>query len=168
MSIPRPVRIAACLAVSAVVVGTPAAAAQPTAEVPFGAKHSDECLSSVTEGALNWPDLYPPLEPTVNVTGSVDLHNPDDCAFILPPTAVAEFIAYSGDAVIDTHSVETLDSEKFVFVLRGTIDDAYVHRIDRVEVRVCHGSAVVEPGTTPADDPAPGNCGEPETFTPPQ
>lgn len=167
-----PARLLACLALAtATALAAPmSASAAPGSSVsapdtranvvqPFEAKHSDTCLNSFTVGELTWPDFG--VVPSVDIEGEVVLENPNHCAFIAPPTAIAHFTAYAGGHEVDSGSVVTLDRDRFDFTLAGTIDDTAPFLIDQVDVVVCHGSSF---GTDLEPDSDSDRCGETVSY----
>jgi hypothetical protein len=148
------IRLALPAAVAAVLLTGGVAAASPAASQEFRAAHSDRCLSSLTEGKLEFRPVRPVV---VAVAGTVVLRNPDLCVFPARPTATAVFTAYSGRTAVDVERQTTGSSLRFEFVLDATLSPVAA-QIDRVTVQVCHTGA--------ATSPAPTACGPISTYTP--
>ncbi|WP_165987310.1 hypothetical protein [Streptomyces sp. YIM 98790] len=165
----RALRAAAVAAVAAALtMALPTAAQARHADVTrqFAAEHKDDCLNSATGGRLIFKATHPPQPPAVEVTGRVALIDPGLCFFLVPPTAEATFTAYSGRTVVDSETVVTTRGDAFSFVLTPDWSTGLPSPIDRVVLRLCHGSALSDPPPVESPGPRPANCAAPVTYTP--
>ncbi|GAA1869966.1 hypothetical protein [Myceligenerans crystallogenes] len=154
-------RLVASLALAAALLAAPvpASATHPDRLQPFQAEHTGVCgVVSATEGTLHWYATHSPEPSAVGVEGYVKLSDPGICAFLVAPTAVAVFTAYSGERVVDRELVSTTSSGKVSLTLTPDSPWYPSPQIDRVEVTACIGAARWDDGVTPSE------CGKPVSY----